>query len=115
MIDKDTQLDANENIPEVIFNFFKRQKRRKISIPIIPTAFCFKLESQTNVEVKHQKLPSRCGSRKDIRLCIRRNNSECNIRTNTTKTNSLINISFSSNAPQASKKLIKGASRLQFV
>ena len=104
MIDKETQLDLSENVAEVIYKFFKSNKRRKISVPLIPTNFCIRLEPEKIHKVEMKKVAVRCTSRKELRGKIRRNNSEFNIRPNLTKVNSVVNITFCNNPQPGSRR-----------
>ena len=108
MIDKDTQIDANENIPAVIYNRFKQFKVRKISIPVMPTAYSFKIDTNVLTSAEHHRFPSRCGSRKELKAHnFRRNNSECQLRPPTAKINSVINLSFNHKPPKASRRILE--------
>ena len=104
MIDKETQLDESENIPEVIYNYFKKARSRKVSIPVMPTSFCFNIETQASAAVLQSRLPSKCSSKRDLKPHMRRNNSEFNIRPPTTQMNPIINLTFTHNVPRAAKK-----------
>lgn len=95
MEDKHTQIDADENIQEIIYAHFRRKKSRKISIPVIPTAYCFNLCANPQLLLEKPKAPSRCNSKKELKpMNLKRNNSECLFRPPAAKVKP-VNISFS--------------------
>lgn len=103
MIDKETQLDFSENIQEVIYRAYKVERNRKVSVPVIPTAFCFKIESGVRPASRY----SRCSSRKEIVPSMRRNNSEYRIKPKLDKAPSVVNLSFNHNMTNRSRKMKK--------
>ena len=108
MVDKDTQLDANENIQEIIHNLFRPPKVRKISVPVIPRAYCFSIDVGGQSLGEHRRFPSRCSSRKEISTGnFRRNNSEFQLRPAITKPVSFLNIAFNINYANHSKRIIQ--------
>lgn len=108
MIDKETQLDFSENIQEVIYKAHKVEKDRKISVPVIPTAFCFNIESGVRPGSRY----SRCSSRKEIRTNMKRNNSEYRIRPKMDKVPSVINLSFNQNMTNRARKIKKNSNNI---
>jgi hypothetical protein len=103
MNDKCTQLDADENIPEIISGFYKKPKIRKISIPIATINYSFQLIMPN--KINQSRNPTRCASKIDIRPAqITKNNSESQIRTFRTRTNSIINLSLKNQYLSPSKR-----------
>lgn len=107
MIDKDTQVDIEENCRVVICKPIIRQRVRKSSVALIPTSFCFKLENRNSFIAQHHRLPSRCNSKKDLRHVMKRNISEFNIRPATTKTTNVITLTFNHIVPNMSRKILR--------
>ena len=108
MIDKDTQVD--ENIPEFIYNSYKQQKIkkvRKISVPVIPTSYCFKVTTIEQPSAVHSRFASRCSSRKDLNTsALKRNSSEHQIKV-PSKVSQVINLTFNTKPGQASRRILE--------